>query len=158
MRLVDLISEEVIRPTLSGTTRDEVIDELIDALVQAGQVPPEARESVARAVHQREASHTTGLGSGVAVPHGISDSVDRVVGALGIHRAGVDFAAVDGQLVHLVILLVVPPNMFQAHIRTLAGVARVLNDPGLRRQLMAAQQAQAVMTILGDREGALHPI
>ena len=158
MRLVDLISEDVISATLAATTRDQVIDELVDALVKAGQVPPEARDRVARAVHQREASHTTGLGSGVAVPHGISDSVDRVVGALGIHRGGIDFAAVDGQPVHLVILLVVPPNMFQAHIRTLAGVARVLNDPGLRRQLMAATQPQAVMTILRDREGALEPI
>ncbi|MCO5168311.1 MAG: PTS sugar transporter subunit IIA [Planctomycetes bacterium] len=158
MRLVDLISEEVIRPSLAGSSKDAVIDELIDALVAAGHVAPEARESVARAVHQREASHTTGLGSGVAVPHGVSDQVDQVVGALGIHRAGVDFAAVDGQPVHLVILLVVPPNMFQAHIRTLAGVARVLNDPGLRRQLMAATQPEAVMTILAEREGALEPI
>lgn len=158
MRLVDLISEDVIRPTLGGTTRDQVIDELIDTLVAAGHVPADARDRVAKAVHTREASHTTGLGSGVAVPHGISDSVDRVVGALGIHRGGIDFSAVDEKPVHLVILLVVPPNMFQAHIRTLAGVARVLNDPGLRRQLMAATQPQAVMTILGDREGALEPI
>ncbi len=158
MRLVDLISEEVICPSLAGATRDAVIDELVDALVQAGHVSPEARAGVARAVHQREASHTTGLGSGVAVPHGVSDEVDRVVGALGIHRAGVDFSAVDEQPVHLVILLVVPPNMFQAHIRTLAGVARVLNDPGLRRQLMAAADSEQVMTILSEREGALEPI
>lgn len=158
MRLVDLISEEVIRPSLEGATRDEVIDELIDVLVQAGHVAPEARARVAQAVHQREASHTTGLGSGVAVPHGVSDDVDRVVGALGIHRAGVDFMAVDGRPVHLVILLVVPPNMFQAHIRTLAGVARVLNDPGLRRQLMAAVDSEQVISILSEREGALEPI
>lgn len=158
MRLVDLITEEVICPSLEGASRDEVIDELIGQLVQAGHVSPEARPRVARAVHQREASHTTGLGSGVAVPHGVSDDVDRVVGALGIHRAGVDFAAVDGQPVHLVILLVVPPNMFQAHIRTLAGVARVLNDPGLRRQLMSAADSEQVMAILSEREGALEPI
>lgn len=158
MRLVDLISEEVICASLTSATRDGVIDELIEALVKAGHVAPDAGPRIGRAVHQREASHTTGLGSGVAIPHGISDDVDRVIGALGIHRAGVDFAAVDGQLVHLVILLVVPPNMFQAHIRTLAGVARVLNDPGLRRQLMAASQADAVMHILTEREGALERI
>jgi mannitol/fructose-specific phosphotransferase system IIA component (Ntr-type) len=158
MRLVDLISEDVIRPTLSAATRDEVIDELIDSLVESGALRPEARQQVARAVHQREASHTTGLGSGVAVPHGVSDAVDRVTGALGIHRGGVDFSSVDGAPVHLVILLVVPPNMFQAHIRTLAGVARVLNDPGLRRQLMAATNPKTVMAILAEREGALEPI
>lgn len=158
MRLVDLIAEEDICPSLEGTSRDAVIDELIDALVRAGHVSRGARDGVARAVHLREASHTTGLGSGVAIPHGISDDVDQVVGALGLHRAGVDFLAVDGQPVHLVILLVVPPNMFQAHIRTLAGVARVLNDPGLRRQLMAASGAEDVLSILSEREGALEPI
>ena len=62
--------------------------------------------------------------------------------------------AVDGQPVHLVILLLVPPNRYQAHIRTLAGIARVLNDPKLRRQLLAGNTAEEVLKILVQREEA----
>lgn len=154
MRLMDLLAEDAIAPDLQATTRDGVIDELIDVLVRAGSIADGARARVREAVLRREASQTTGLGSGVAVPHALSDAVDEVVAALGIHRLGVDFAAVDDAPVQLVILLVVPPNMFQAHIRTLSGIARVLNDPGLRRQLLAARDAGAVMEILVQREEA----
>lgn len=153
MRLTDLLTEELIVADLRATTRDGVIEELIDALERGGCVEPGRRADVARAVHAREASHTTGLGSSVAVPHGVSEGVARVVAALGIHRTGVDFLAVDGAPVHLVILLVVPPNLFQAHIRTLAGVARVLNDPSIRRDLLAATDAEGVLGVLERREG-----
>lgn len=155
MRLMDLLSEELIQPALAGGTRDEVIAELVDLLIKDDALPAESREQVLQAVLRREDSQTTGLGSGVAVPHGVSDAAEEVVAALGIHRAGVDFAAVDGEPVNLVILLVVPPNSFQTHIRTLAGVARVLNDPSMRRLLLAAREASAVMEILVDREGAI---
>lgn len=153
MRLLDLLTEELICPNLAGGTRDEVIDELVDTLVSAGILGAGDRDRAARAVHKREASSTTGLGSGVAVPHGVCDGVTRVVAALGVHKAGVDFAAVDGAPVHLVILLLVPPNLFQAHIRTLAGIARVLNDPSLRRLLLAAPDAETVLHVLDQREG-----
>jgi nitrogen PTS system EIIA component len=155
MRLLDLLSEDVIRASLEAPTREAAIDELVDVLVASGALPAADRDRAARAVHKREASATTGLGSGVAVPHGVCDGVGTVTAALGIHRGGVDFAAVDGKPVHLVILLLVPPNMFQAHIRTLAGIARLLNDPSLRRLLLAAPDARTVMQILEQREGAL---
>lgn len=154
MRLMDLLSEDVITTSLQSTTRDGVIAELVDLLVQRSVLAESARAGVLEAVNAREASQSTGLGAGVAIPHGLSPEVEDVVAAMGIHHGGVDFASIDGQPVRIVILLVVPPNMFQAHVRTLAGIARVLNDANLRDMLLAAREAETVLEVLIDREEA----
>ena len=154
MLLTDLLREDRIEANLAGATRDEVLAELVDALVSSGALPSSSRDAALAAIHRREARQTTGLGEGVAIPHGVCDATQEVVAAIGIHRAGVDFAAIDQAPVHLVILLVVPPNRFQAHIRTLAGIARLLNDASLREQITRAPDAAAVMDILIEREEA----
>ena len=154
MRLMDLLNEDSIRAGLAGESRDDVIRELVELLVAQGALPESSRERSVAAVLRREASQTTGLGSGVAIPHGVCDEAGDVIGAMGVHRDGVDFAAVDGQPVHIVILLLVPPNRFQAHVRTLAGIARVLNDPQLRRSIIEASDPAAIMDILVAREEA----
>jgi mannitol/fructose-specific phosphotransferase system IIA component (Ntr-type) len=150
--LTDLLTEDRIKADLTGATRDEVLVELIDLLVERGALP---KASLAlEKVLEREEKQTTGLGSGIAIPHAVCVDAPDVIAALGLHRAGVDFASVDGEPVRLVILLVVPPNRFQAHIRTLAGIARLLNDASLRRQITEAPDAAAVMDILIEREEA----
>jgi mannitol/fructose-specific phosphotransferase system IIA component (Ntr-type) len=154
MLLMDLLSEDLIEPSLSATTRDEALAELVDLLVSTGNLPSEARERALSAVVAREERQSTGLGSGVAIPHGTCGDVDEVVAALGIQRAGIPFQAIDGEPVQLVILLLVPPNLLQAHIRTLAGIARVLNDSSLREQLIASGSAQELLDLLIEREEA----
>jgi mannitol/fructose-specific phosphotransferase system IIA component (Ntr-type) len=154
MLLMDLLSEEVIAPHLESDSRDGILGELIDLLVRAGSLPAEARGRALAAVVTREERQSTGLGSGVAIPHGTCSDVDEVVAALGIHPTGVDFAAIDDAPVRLVILLLVPPNLLQAHIRTLAGIARVLNDSALREQLIASDCAQTLIDLLIEREEA----
>ncbi|MEZ6186557.1 MAG: PTS sugar transporter subunit IIA [Planctomycetota bacterium] len=151
MNLSDLLSEEVVLTHLEPGGRDAAIELLVDALVDAGALDAAHRADAARAVHQREASQTTGLGGGVAIPHGVCEHVDDVVAALGIVPGGVDFTALDGAPVQIVVLLVVPPNRFQAHIRTLAGIARLLNDSRLRRQIVEAPSAGAIMDLIAGR-------
>lgn len=154
MLLMDLLSEEQITVDLGGEARDAVLGELVDLLVLSGALPAEGREGALEAVLTREARQSTGLGGGVAIPHGTCADVDEVTAVLGVHRAGVDFGAIDDAPVQLVILLLVPPNRFQAHIRTLAGIARVLNDSRLRELLIAAPDAASVIDLLIEREEA----
>ena len=154
MLLMDLLSEDVIEPNLRATTRDEALAELVDLLVSTGSLTSEARDRAFHAVVAREERQSTGLGSGVAIPHGTCADVDEVVAALGIQRSGVPFKAIDDEPVRLVILLLVPPNLLQAHIRTLAGIARVLNDAGLREQLIASPSAQDLLDLLIECEEA----
>lgn len=154
MLLTDLLCEDLIRASLHGSTRDEVFAELVDLLVERGALPGDQREAALASVTAREQRQTTGLGEGVAIPHGVCAAAPQVVAALGLHQAGVDFDALDGKPVHLVILLIAPPNHFQAHIRTLAGIARLLNDADLRQQIVSAPSAADVMDILIEREEA----
>ena len=154
MLLMDLLSEDVIDPRLKSDSRDGTLAELVDLLVRSGSLTAEARDRALAAVVTREERQSTGLGSGVAIPHGTCPDVKEVVAALGIHPTGVEFDAIDDAPVRLVILLLVPPNLLQAHIRTLAGIARVLNDPALREQLIASETAQALIEVLIEREDA----
>ena len=91
MLLMDLLSEELVRTELAASTRDGVLGELIDVLVAGGALAEEAREGALKAVIKREERQSTGVGGGVAIPHGTCADVDEIVAALGVHR-GVDFA------------------------------------------------------------------
>lgn len=154
MRLMDLLREELIVPRLHAGTRDEALSELVQVLVDAGEISGASRDEVLGAVAHRERSHTTGLGSGVAVPHGLCDCVNDVVAALGVVPAGVDFKAIDDEPSRIIILLVVPRNRFQAHVRTLAGIARLLNDHVLRERLVAAATSGEIMDVIVGQEEA----
>src|SRR5581483_7010013 len=134
---MDLLREDLVRAPLAARTRDEACAELVQALIDAGELPASARDEALEAIAARERSQPTGLGSGVAVPHGLADLAPDIVGALGVSPRGIDFGAEDGRPARIVVLMIVPHNRLQAHVRTLAGVARLLNDHALRERLVA---------------------
>jgi PTS system fructose-specific IIA component len=152
MQLLDILHEGVVLLGLQARDRAEAIERLLDKIVESGGLAAPDREAVLEAVLRREAQRTTGLGLGVAVPHGVSDACPEVVGALGIAPAGVDFAAVDGQPSRIIILLVTPRNRFQAHVSTMAGIARLLNRRALRERLLTARTAREVVDALAREE------
>lgn len=100
---------------------------------------------------ERERSMSTGIGQGVAIPHCSTEKVTDVKGILAVLRKPIDFQALDDEPVHLVVLMLMPKNKFDRHIKTLATVARTLNDAGFRQRVLEAQSAEAVYTVLrGD--------
>jgi mannitol/fructose-specific phosphotransferase system IIA component (Ntr-type) len=150
MRLQDVLDDEAcIVPQMAAADTAQAIDELVGALVAARRVAAADRDAVVAAVCAREATMSTGIGNGVAIPHAASDRVQRPAGAIGISRTGIDFAALDGQPVHIVVLLVVPEGQFQLHLDTLADIARVLGDVGRRARLRDAGSAADVLAIVG---------
>ncbi len=153
MNLTELVQEDRVIVGLAARTKDEAIAELIARLVGTGAVPEASRADVLAAIVARERSHTTGVGQGVALPHGAVESVWELVGALGVSRDGVDFESVDGEPAHLVLLTVVPRNKLQAHVATLPGVARLLNKADLRERIRQADDAGAIMRVLAEEEG-----
>jgi PTS system fructose-specific IIA component len=155
VRLRDLLGPGRIQVGLAARERKAAIAELVGLLVADGAIAPADRARVERAVLEREASRPTGMENGVALPHGAVEGVEDFAAALGIAREGIDFQAPDGRPARLVILLVVPPNMLQFHVRTLAGIARVLNDERLREALAAARSAEeALAAIEAGEEGS----
>jgi len=140
-----------IVPELKGTNGLDVIDELINHLVGAGTISAENREPIAAAIKQRERSMSTGIGLGIALPHGMTHLLNDVVVAFGRSSAGVDFDALDRQPVRVVALMIVPAGQREKHLKTLTGISRLLHDQELRNALEVAPDAAAIAQLLNER-------
>lgn len=154
MALADLLSVEQIIPEMKATQRWDAIVELMDLLVQRGKIRPEDNEGVLAALKQREQTMSTGIGFGIAIPHCSSDRLDQVVAAFGRSTQGIEFDALDNAPVKFVVLFIVPKNQFQTHLRTLASIAKFLNDRSVREQLASADSQEAILKIFRERTAA----
>ncbi len=156
MRLADLLSEEVIKIPLENTEKEKVIEELIDLLVAAGKV--KNKTAVLKAVMEREKVMSTGVGDGVAIPHGKAEGVEDVVAAFGVAQKDIDFRSIDEKPVRLVFLLVAPPNATGPHLKALSRVSRLLNKKEFREQLLQAKTAAEVLDLIHEEEKAYFEI
>lgn len=152
MLLGEILHREVIKTSLESTEKYAVIDELIDVLTTAKALTMAQRIPVREAVFEREKSMSTGMEMGIALPHGTCDTVEHLTGALGISRQGVEFDCLDCEPAHLILLLVLPRNEFQVHVRTLAGISHLLNDDRFRDQLLNAPDADAILKLIHKEE------
>ena len=147
MSLASLLSSEQIIPEMEATERWPAIVELIDLLVRLGKIKEASRESILAALKQREETMSTGIGFGIAIPHASSEDVEEVVAAFGRSSKGIEFDALDNAPVKFVVLFVVPKNQFQTHLRTLAAIAKFLNDRGVRDRLASAGTKEEILAI-----------
>ncbi len=147
MTLANLLSEAQILPALSSDERWAAIAELVDVLVASGKVNEADRADVLESIRQREETMSTGIGFGIAIPHASSDKVPEVVAAFGRSQKGVQFDSLDGQPVFFIVLFVVPRDQFQTHLRTLAAIAKFLNDKAVRDDLGNATDAAGILRV-----------
>ena len=150
MSLASLLSSEQIIPEMEATERWPAIVELIDLLVQQGKIKEASRESILAALKQREETMSTGIGFGIAIPHASSDDVEEVVAAFGRSSKGIEFDALDNAPVKFVVLFIVPKNQFQTHLRTLAAIAKFLNDRSVRERLAKAETNEEILRIFQE--------
>jgi mannitol/fructose-specific phosphotransferase system IIA component (Ntr-type) len=151
MALDSLLSAEQIIPEMKATERWPAIVELIDLLVSLGRIQSADRESILASLKQREETMSTGIGFGIAIPHCSSDRLDEVVAAFGRSSNGIEFDALDNAPVKFVVLFIVPKNQFQTHLRTLASIAKFLNDRAVRESLAGARSTDEILTIFRER-------
>jgi mannitol/fructose-specific phosphotransferase system IIA component (Ntr-type) len=134
---------------LRGKTKDEVLAEMV-ALVRSSDAVEDAA-ALLSAVRERERVLSTGIGLGIAIPHAKIPGVSRFVVAVGRHRAGIDFDAIDGRPVHLVVLIAGPQDAQDRYLRLLARLSQRLKQEEVRRRILAAASPAEIATIL---EGA----
>ncbi len=151
MSLASLLTAEQIVPQMTAKERWPAIVELIDVLVSLGRIQPGDRESILASLKQREETMSTGIGFGIAIPHASSDRISEVVAAFGRSAEGIEFDALDNAPVKFVVLFIVPKDQFQTHLRTLASIAKFLNDRGTRENLANAPSAEEILAIFRDR-------
>ena len=154
MELADFLTKEQVVTDLKASDRWEAIEELIDLLVDSGQIKPDHREAIISIVKKREISMSTGIGFGIGIPHASTDLIDNVTGAFGRSKDGVNFDALDNQPVNLVMLFLVPQGQFQKHLHTLAKIAKMLHKKEFRKSLEDAEDAAEMYQIIrSSQEG-----
>jgi PTS system nitrogen regulatory IIA component len=150
MRMTDFVVRDAILPELTATTKEGVIREMVASLGNAGYLKAGEIEDIVRAVLKRELLGSTGIGRGVAIPHTKHSSVERLIGTVALSRPGVSFESLDGEPVHVFVLLISPQDRPGDHLRALENVSRSLRDDGFVRSLRLATTREAIWDLLGE--------
>ena len=151
MMLANLLSASQIIPEMQSGERWQAIEEIVNQLVSAGRIPGQDKDAVLAALKQREETMSTGIGFGIAIPHASSDCVTEVVAGFGRSKGGIEFDSLDNQPVHFIVLFIVPRDQFQTHLRTLAAIAKFLNDRAVREELGTAATAEDILKVFTNR-------
>ena len=150
MRLTEILTDTRIDLDLKAEDKDQIIERLVDLVVADGAARD--REAVLKAVRAREQLMSTGVGNGVAIPHGKTNTVESLVAAFGRCTDPVAYEALDGQPVSLVFLLVGPEEAAGPHIKALSRISRLLSYEEFRVRLTNARTAGEVLTAIADEE------
>jgi len=145
-----VLTKETIILHLKSTNKDAVIEELIDVLVASGRVKD--RKAALKAVVEREKKMSTGLQSGIAIPHGKTDTVETLVAALGLKPEGLPFESLDGQDANIIVLTVSPASRTGPHIQFLADISRTLHDAETRAKVLNADSEDDVLELLAGED------
>lgn len=151
MKLAKLLDVDHILLDMKATEHWPAIEELVDHLSEKGDIPGTCRESVVQALREREEQVSTGIGSGVAIPHTFSDTMEDVVAVFGRSKDGIDFEALDNAPVHFIILFIVPRKDYHLHLRTLAAIAKMFTNCEVRRKLGNAVCRDEILQILDPK-------
>ena len=150
--LSELLSPATIQLHLAGAERDAVLQELVQLVPELGALP-DARQTLLRALVEREMLHSTGIGDGIAIPHArnaLVGLVNRPVIIFGRHETGVAYGAIDGAPARLFFLLIAPT--VTQHLAMLARISRLLRDPRLRQGLLTAPGPEEVLRLVRESE------
>ncbi|MDR1353268.1 MAG: PTS sugar transporter subunit IIA [Treponema sp.] len=153
MFLKDVYRPEFIKVNLEAEDKEEAFEEMVDHF--CGVSGTKNRQPLLKAIQEREAKMSTGIKKGIAIPHGKTDTVDRVCGVLGISRKGIDYDALDGNPVHLLFLILAPERDSETHLRLLKRLATLLDDPQFYTELALQPDALDAYEIIKKYEDML---
>jgi fructose-specific phosphotransferase system IIA component len=152
MQIMDFLSKKAIITDIKSAKKVDVIRELVDALVDAGEIEKKCRNKLIDALMNRESLGSTAIGQGIAIPHAKSDCVDKLLAAFGLSKKGVDFDSLDGELAYIFFLLIAPQDSAGPHLKALARISRLLKDKYFRDTLRACEDEKAVIKIITEED------
>ena len=150
MNITDILSPRAVKVPLVSTEKKAVIDELVDLLVEAGQI--DKPDLLKKVVWEREQQRSTAIGEGLAIPHGKSTCSKNLVMAIGRPAAPIDFDSVDKKPVQLVVLLASPPDRTADHIQALGKISRLMSDAAIRQAAFTATTTEELYALLKNAE------
>jgi PTS system fructose-specific IIA component/PTS system nitrogen regulatory IIA component len=152
MKFSDFVATDAIRSHVDAHSKEGVIREMAQSLVDAGSIAAGDLDSIVKAIMKREDLGSTGIGRGVAVPHTKHPSVTKLVGTVAVSHAGVDFESLDGEPVQLFFLLVSPPDRPGDHLRALENISRQLRDDAFCKHLKQAKGPAEIQHLLEEAD------
>jgi len=152
MQIIDFLSKKAIITDIKSTKKVDVIRELVDALIDAGEIEKKCRNKLIDALMNRESLGSTAIGQGIAIPHAKSDCVNKLVAAFGLSKKGIDFDSLDGELAYIFFLLIAPQDSAGPHLKALARISRLLKDKYFRDTLRACEDEKAVIKIITEED------
>ncbi len=155
MKLGEIIPEGAILDDMKSTQKEDVIKEMVQALVKAGRVEEAAFKKVIKALMDREELGSTGIGAGVAVPHAKPDSITNLVGAFGRSKKGINFEALDGEPVHVFFLLLSSRSESGAHLEALAYISRLVRNERFVKFLRDAKDEASLRDLINEADQTL---
>ena len=151
MKIMDILVKDAVILDIESQEKDAVLLELAKCLAAAEPVLDEER--LHKVLVEREALQSTGIGDGVAIPHGKLPDLSRLVASFARSKAGVDFQSIDGQKTHLFFLLVVPEHSGGQHLKALARISRFFRDASFRKALEEASTTEDVLQAIEEEDG-----
>ena len=146
LKILDILKLESVLLDIKSSAKPDVLKEFVTLVLS--KEDKQVREEIVQALLDREKLGSTGIGSGVAVPHAKSSRVTGMVCALGISKKGIDFEALDHTPVFIVFLLVAPPNSQSEHLNILALIVRLLKDRVFRQALREAKSREEILRLI----------
>ncbi len=153
MLISDFLEVRAVEADLGASNKPGVLRELVGLVLRVA--PDLDPNQLVETLLRREKLQSTGIGDGVAIPHGKTPAVDRVMACVGRSKAGVDFQSLDSMPTHLFFTLLVPESEHGLHLKALARVSRLLKEPRVRQALLDAADAEAMYAVLVDEDGKL---
>jgi PTS system nitrogen regulatory IIA component len=151
MKITKWFKKENIIENVIAKTKREVLAELSGICIRNGNLDP---DRMILALLEREKLGSTGIGDGIAIPHGKLAGLDEMLISFGISRSGVDFEALDGKPVYLFFLLMAPEDSTGQHLKVLAKISRMLKDEKFRHRLMEASKREEIYRIINEKDDA----
>jgi nitrogen PTS system EIIA component len=152
MQIMDFLSKKAIVIDIKSSKKEDVIKELVDALINSGDIEKRSRNKLIEALMARESLGSTAIGQGIAIPHAKSDCVEKLIGAFGLSKKGVDFDSLDGELAYIFFLLVAPQDSAGPHLKALARISRLLKDRYFRDTLRSCADEKSVVKIISEED------
>jgi PTS system nitrogen regulatory IIA component len=153
MKVMDILARDAVILDLGVQTKREVLSEMANALAKVE--PQIEADRLLEVLLEREALQSTGIGEGVAIPHGKMVGLDRLVASFARSREGVDFEAIDGQRTHHFFLLVVPEHSGGQYLKALARISRFFRDPTFRQRLSEVESLEDVIRAIEEEDARL---
>lgn len=152
MQFRDFINKACIRGDLVSSTKAEVIAEMLDTLIAENQISQDMREGVLKALLEREAIGSTGIGGGLAIPHAKHPAIKKLTGVFARSREGIAFDAVDGQPAHILILLLSNQDMALQHLEALTYISKHFKEEIFKSFLLNARDEKEIRELLDEAD------